>query len=394
MSDLSPMLADLPVISTHEHHRESDWYRGMTLDKLLANSYVGWTGLLPVRPENRQAFLDEVRHNTYFVWLERGLCAAHGIEPLTAANWDAASAAIERAYASPGWRVDCLRRHGHYRRAIQDSYWQPGHDLGLPDLFAPAFRINMFVMGHAPGARDHNGNSPWDDPGFRPATFEEYLELVEQRVAEARRRGVVALKSALAYDRDLRFKPRERDEAARAFGRPPAEASLFAVRAFQDFVFDHLCALAAKYELPFQNHTGLGQLDGTNPMHLRQMIVRHPRTKFVLLHGGYPWTGEVAALAHNYGNVYPDLTWLPLISTSAAIRALREWLETAHSSRSICWGGDCWTAEESVGAALALKHVLARTLGDIAREGLLAPADAERVARRICFENAAGLYGI
>ncbi|MHB1458857.1 MAG: hypothetical protein ACYC0V_18250, partial [Armatimonadota bacterium] len=46
--------------------------------------------------------------------------------------------------------------------------------------------------------------------------------------------------------------------------------------------------------MPFQNHTGLGKIAGSNPMNLVPMIEKHPETKFVLFHGGYPWTEQVA----------------------------------------------------------------------------------------------------
>ena len=90
-----------------------------------------------------------------------------------------------------------------------------------------------------------------------------------------------------------------------------------------------------------------GQNRGSNPMYLVPLIEKHPGTKFVLFHGGYPWTREIGGLLHNYPNVYADLVWLPLISPTAAVQALHEWIETAVTSEKITWGGDCWTPEET-----------------------------------------------
>jgi predicted TIM-barrel fold metal-dependent hydrolase len=138
----------------------------------------------------------------------------------------------------------------------------------------------------------------------------------------------------------------------------------------------------------------MGLLKGSSPMNLLPTIERHPRTRFVLFHGGYPWTSEVAALSHDHGNVYPDLAWLPLISTSAAARALTEWLEVCPSSARIAWGGDCWTSEESFAAALAFRHVLKEALSRLVRGGMMTASRAEVVARKLAHENAGVLYGL
>jgi predicted TIM-barrel fold metal-dependent hydrolase len=80
--------------------------------------------------------------------------------------------------------------------------------------------------------------------------------------------------------------PRERAE--RAFGRRPDELTAAEQKDFEDFMFEHVTGLAARYRLPFQIHTGWGQLEGSNPMLLVNLIESHPQTRFVLFHGGYP----------------------------------------------------------------------------------------------------------
>ncbi|HEY3418845.1 MAG TPA: amidohydrolase family protein [Armatimonadota bacterium] len=390
---LTAYVATLPIFSAHEHHQPDDYFRDFSLDRILTGSYVNWINPWDGQIPDREVLLDRVRHNAYFVWLQRGLQRIYGIDKLTAANWDAVSKIIQDAHASPTWHLEIFRNYGNYRRAIQDSYWNSGDDLGHPEFFSPTLRINCFVVCHHPEMRDHNGAS-WAQFNVPALDFDEYLEFIEETVRTRKAAGAVALKSALAYDRDIAFRPRERAEAARVFGKHPTEVSPEDQRAYQDFVYDYLCTLAAKYELPFQNHTGLALIGGSNPLNLEPMIARHPHTRFILFHGGYPWVGEIAGLAHNYRNVYPDLTWLPIISPTAAVRAVHEWLETTWSSRYLCWGGDCWCAEESVGASLAFKHVLATALAQKVDEGYFDMDDAECVARRLCYENGEYVYGI
>ena len=153
-----------------------------------------------------------------------------------------------------------------------------------------------------------------------------------------------------------------------------------------------ICEFAIEFDLPFQNHTGLGIISGSNPMNLEPVIARYPEIKFVLFHGGYPWCHEVGGLAHNYANVYPDLCWLPLISTTAATTALHEYLEVAQTSDRIAWGGDNWTSEESYGATLAYKHVVARMLTQKVHHGYFDMDEARILAERLFFRNARDIY--
>ena len=129
-------------------------------------------------------------------------------------------------------------------------------------------------------------------------------------------------------------------------------------------------------------------------MKFEPTIRRHPKTRFVLLHQGYPWTSEVAALAHTYPNVYPDTTWMPLISTTAAIRSLDELLETTPSCEKIGWGGDAWTFEETLAALLAWKHVVASVLAHRVDCGYMTKSRAFDLSRKLLGENVRGIYGL
>jgi len=124
---------------------------------------------------------------------------------------------------------------------------------------------------------------------------------------------------------------------------------------------------------------------------MREVIEKNPDTKFVLFHGSFPWLEDVLALAHNFPNVYPDICWLPLISTSAAIRMVDELIEVG-TTEKVCWGCDTWTSEESLGALLAARHVLSSSLAAKVKNGYLTMEDAKKIASRILYYNAKDLY--
>ena len=112
-----------------------------------------------------------------------------------------------------------------------------------------------------------------------------------------------------------------------------AELSAEEIKDFQDFILWRLCELSAKYELPFQIHTGHARIQGSNPMLLVDVIEANPRTQFALFHGGFPWIGESAAIAARHRNVHLDTVWLPTLSQTMARRALHEWLDVLPADR-------------------------------------------------------------
>lgn len=388
---LNDYIDQLPIISTHEHTMPFPPDQPGTLDYLFAHAYCGWCGIPTVGPGGRERFLELMNGKSYFVWYEKALDDLFGFGgKLTPGNWDEVSSKVAESVADPGFHEMVFRDKCRYRLAILDSYWDPGSNH-RPDLFAPTFRINSFIYGRSPETRDHNGNNAQLLYG-RCKDLDEYLAMIETQVARAKANGAVALKSALAYDRDLRFKPRDKREVAGLFNR--ANVTPDEETAFGDLVYDHICSLAEKYDLPFQNHVGLGKLGGSHPMGLVPMIEKHPGTRFVLFHMGYPWIDEVCALSHNYRNVYPDMCWVPSIGPSAAVRALNGLIETANDAGRACWGGDSWLLTESYAASLSMRWALKRVLREKVDYGYMTESDARAWADRILHQNAADIYGL
>ncbi len=57
-------------------------------------------------------------------------------------------------------------------------------------------------------------------------------------------------------------------------------------------------------------------------------------------------------------------------------------------------GGDCRAAEETYGAAMAWKHVIATVLASKVENRLLAKDNAYAIAAKLLHENARWIYGI
>jgi len=413
------LIESLPVISSHEHLLPDDLQTGLTLDRLLENSYV--TMIAGVRetqsgprkefwstsgkrrsyrlpgddPGLRGDFLEKARLNSKYFWLEKGLQRLYPLDgPLTPDNWEAVSACIAGKHANPQAHLEMLCDVGRYRRLVNDPYWDYGSDSGHPGLFSPTMRTDMFVAGFHPEVADHDGNSPF---AFYPQAprdnFDDYLDFLRALFTGWRAAGAVAMKSASAYERSLAYGEASFQAARKVFGQPPAAVTPPERTAYEDFMFGWFCRLCTELEVPFQVHTGLAWLAGSNPLAFEPVIDRHPDVHFVLFHAGYPWTGETAGLLHNHSNVSVDMVWVPMITTSGAVQALHEFLEVAHSMDLIAWGGDARTAEEAIGALLAWQHVVAKVLAEKVDDGTLDWSHAERLAHRLMYRNAARRYG-
>jgi hypothetical protein len=241
-TELSNVIASIRAINTHTHHEPDAFFEGFGLNTLLRNSYVAWCGAeFDDSRKSRQKYLDLVRTKSYFVWLQKSLRSLYGFsKDLSADNWDTYSDTINNAHAQPGWRKSILTDVCGYDRMILDAYWNPGSDNSDTALFAPTFRIDPLFLGYSRDVEDQDGNSVYglyDQVFHDPDAYMEFSrELITQRV----RGGCVALKNAAAYMRSLDFAPATKEQAARAFRDPSAEN----IKAFQDWFFSEVCALA------------------------------------------------------------------------------------------------------------------------------------------------------
>ncbi|MHB1151525.1 MAG: amidohydrolase family protein [Eubacteriales bacterium] len=379
------------IINTHSHHLTDDKFTGLTLYDVLNMSYISW--ISPVFENNetgRRTFFERMSCNTYFIWLAKSLGILYGNgEALNNANWSLIDDNLRSAHADKDHHMKILTGKCNYKTIILDKYDNPGSDNGYPDINRPAYRCDMFLHADNAEGKDQNNNNPFEAIGYKPDSLKEYIKCVREVVISKKSKGCAALKIAIAYERGLDFENSNYEKAEKAYLHP--DSSENEIKDLQDYIMFRLCDIAGELKMPLQIHTGLGNLKKTNAMQLRELVGFNPDTKFVLFHCSYPWFDDVLALTHNYRNVYPDLCWVPLISTSACERFLSEALEVGDSTR-FCWGCDTWTSEESFGAMLAVRQVIAGTLARKIDNGMMDMEYAAMLAKRILFDNAKELY--
>lgn len=381
------------IINTHSHLLTDNSIGDISLKELLQMTYISWGyPNFEDTNENRKKYTDTMYTNSYFYWMAKSLGELYcDNEPVSVDNWDKLEKNYKMANKNVNHGMEILKDICGYGSIILDDNQNPGSDRDFKKIVTPAYRCDPYFFGYSFQGRDSSGNNPYNMMGLKEKslTLCDYISQMENNIKHMKQKGCVAIKIAIAYERGIDFLNDDKSKAEKVFLEDNPTQSQ--IKDFQDYVMFCICRLAGKLDMPVQIHTGLGKLEKSNALSLKRIIHENPDTKFSLFHCGYPWMDDVMALLHNYRNVYPDLCWLPLISTGAAIRFIREALEVGDSQR-MCWGCDTWTPQESLGALLALRHCLATALSQMCEENILTVEKAKQACSNILKENPEKLY--
>jgi hypothetical protein len=412
LNTIQGFITSTKIVDVHEHHiPEILLSRDVNLLQLFQQSYAGWTqarpyalpserrevdpmlaGTPPTSWEALAPYLEHSGSSSFVRNLVRAVTELYGSgEPaITRKNWEALDAAVREHHQRPDWCPEVLRRAG-VERVITDPYTDPLLDAQktLGPNYNSVLRINSLACGWHADSSDHNGNRAHTllkRLGLTPASFHDYLDALEKLVDGLAGRHQVALKNALAYDRDVAFDEPDEKLARQAWGK--ASPSPGERKAFGDFVVDRLCALAGARDVPFQMHLGTAIIRGSHPLKAAGLIERHPRTRFLLMHLAYPWSHDLLGMAFVYRNIWLDLTWSLLLSPTHFKVALHEAIETLSDESRMMFGGDNWHVEETYGTLKLARQLLGEVLQEKIGAGYFWAQDAERLAARILRENA------
>jgi predicted TIM-barrel fold metal-dependent hydrolase len=400
---LEEHLAAAPVVDCHEHtFLPGAAPARVDLAVLIANSDVGDDMISAGMPEELRheltwataaPYLERVRNTGFYRSLILAFRELFGFDgdDLTEGDWQSISERLAAGNGRTDWYEEVLTRHGRIEAIlrIRGDEADP-YDLG-GRWFAPVIPFDPWIVARDPSERERLAASV----GGRASTLDEYLAALDAAVADVRTRGGVGVKSALAYRRDLGFGLVEAGDAARLYERRSPEAP--EARALEDFLVHAVADRAGAHGLPYQMHVGYGSWQrniaaGANPLLLNPLIEAHRATRFVLLHGGYPFIGELATMAKNHPNVYLECGWLAYIAPAAYRRAMAEWLDAVPANKLLAVGADCLHVEQTLGALLLTRRQLALALADKVGDGGWSMPLAEVVGRRLLARNAQELY--
>jgi predicted TIM-barrel fold metal-dependent hydrolase len=242
--------------------------------------------------------------------------------------------------------------------------------------------------------------------GARPATLAEYLARVVTPTLERQRQGgAVAEKFEAAYLRSLAFDKVDRAVAERIYaaGGAPDETGY---KPLQDFLFRYVAAECGRLGMAVHLHTMAGaggyfDVAGANPLNLEPALddPELRKTKFVMVHGGWPFTREITALLTK-PNAYLDFSAESLVLPAPTLGGtMREWL--SYVPEKVLFGTDAYPYSNEVGweesgwvAARNGRRALGIALTGMMRDGEITRQRAVELARMVLRENARKLYGL
>jgi hypothetical protein len=234
--------------------------------------------------------------------------------------------------------------------------------------------------------------------------FDGFIEAYRAAIGGLRDRGIVGMKSVIAYRSGLHVQEVDRDDAALAFAAVQESARRVGrLRIDSKPLLDHLIVIAveesARQGVPIQFHTGLGDpdLDLTlvDPAALRLLFSdRFRSAPIVLLHTGYPYIRSLAYLAAMFPNVYADMGETILFAAGEATEIYRELLGLAPASK-LLFSTDASLVPELywVGARIG-RRALARVLDEHIADGAIDERIALDWAERMLWRNSEAVYGL
>lgn len=409
------------IINTHEHQR---WpadleYNNYNFWTLLRKAYLNadlvsaggnWLTANDINHKSldelweiNHKWLEYSSQTSYYKHFITGLnlCYNRSDKITTKENIENLSKQIEEKYANyEAWLDECFQRF-NFETFFLDQYWNNHNSNINKNYFSFVLQTNT-LTGNISSAKIIYTDQNQEIQKLKSSSgintvkkLEDYLHFAEALIRDARDKGAVALKNSQAYWRTIEYENITKQRAEELFNKAP-EISQKQENELQDFMFHWILKKAAELDLPVQIHTGYLAGNGNNlengkPIKLNNLFLQHPKTKFDLFHGGFPWTGEWIALGKMFPNVYLNLVWLPQISKQRAITTFHELLDCVPYNK-ILWGGDCHLIEETVGSLQYGKEVVCIVLAQKVDNGEMELSQAKEIISAVFYDNAKSLF--
>ncbi|HEX6971629.1 MAG TPA: amidohydrolase family protein, partial [Limnochordia bacterium] len=408
--DLALWIETSPLCDTHEHLlSEAEWTaRPPDILRDLFDHYIAADLAVAGAPDAvRKALLDPsdpdvarrfaaiqpyweaVQYTGYGEAVRLAAREVYGLDALTPEGLAAANAQMAERLR-PGERLRLLRDVAGLDHVQIDDFRWPCE----PDLSGPTFFLyDLSWAGFASGRLDLEALERRTGIAVEDL---QTLSAAMERLFEAYGPLAIAVKSQHAYQRTLLWEERSDADAARALAailadpKGAAEADRLCLG---DWALARGVELAIRYNLPFKIHTGYyagyGRMpiERIRPGHLCALLARYPEARFVLMHTGYPYGGELLALAKHYPNVWVDLCWAWSIDPRATVDFVRRFIHTAPADKLFAFGGDTLSPTVALAYSRQARRWLTRALGAEVEEGDVTEAGAIDLAQRFMQRN-------
>lgn len=400
---LHTQISALPVIDCHEHTFLPEslpmpvdlWtvVRNSDLADDLISAGMPATNRQHLHWDNAAPYLPLVRNTGFYCSLILAFQWLFDFQDseLRADNWESLSTKIVDANARTDWYPAVLHQLGNIRLILRVQGDEADPFCVDRRYFAPLINFDDWIRADGPEQREKLASKA----GGQARTLKEYLSALDLAFEQTWAQGAVGVKSMLAYRRSLNYLQPDRTEIEAMFCR--RNLSEREAHTVEDFLVHEVAERAGRFQLPYQIHVGYGSWQsnitaGANPLYLNPLIEAHRNTQFVLLHGGYPFIGEMATLAKNHPNVFLEAGWLAYIAPAAYRRAMTEWLDSVPINKILAFGADCLHIEQTFGALILTRRLITKVLAAKILEWGWTESLGLECAARLLSRNALELY--
>lgn len=407
-------ISKMPVIDTHEHlhWREDEWCKNgddflreylahyLKSDMLSAGlkqedftKAMDMSRSLDERWSIVEPYWEFSRHTGYGRALDISVKGIYGIDGIRRETVEA----LNQMFLEN-------KKPGHFHRVLKELC---GIETSMLDVdafrangespfFKPVWQPRLYVM---PSKAEAGKLTEFikQNHGITVNSLDDWMDALAAEIDHIfRMHGVRVMKTAIAYARTLRFEQVAYHDAKAMFAAALAQWGSGNDDAFprelQDFMMHHTLKLADERGFTFQFHTGLLEgngnvLSNSDPALLTNLFLAYPNIDFDLFHIGYPYQGTACALAKMFPNVFVDMCWAHIISPSACVAALDDFLDAIPYNKISAFGGDYLFVDGVYGHLHLSRKNVSRTLaGKIAR-GVMNTDKALDIAAAMYYEN-------
>ncbi len=416
---LHEYVAGLEIIDTHEHTPGAEARRDPNADVLseyLIHYFscdlvsAGLTAARlefvrnPAEPLRKrwklaEPYWEAARNTGYGRALDLSARDLYGFDRIDRKTVEPLDEAFRAARAAGGHYQRVLKKMSKIRLSILDS------DLGCDKrYFRSTARLDDFIMvANAGQLRQLEKRS-----GLPIHNMADLEDACEKALDDAIKRGMLCLKSGLAYLRPLRYEKVTRSAAEAELNAVYADRNVAsggadgvwgATAKLQDYMMHHVCRLANARGLTFQFHTGIQEGNGnyvyhSDPALLTNLFIEYPDIRFDCFHIGYPYQQVLAALAKNFRNVFIDFCWAHIISPTASVAAMAEYLDSVPANKISGFGGDYCFVDGIYGHQAIARENIARTLAARVDLGVCDLDRAKQLATMLLHDNPVAIFGL
>ena len=241
--------------------------------------------------------------------------------------------------------------------------------------------------------------------------FKEAVDQFNQQTHDAVKKGVIGLKTVIAYSTGLEIMrwPEEKVQKAYKAIVEKVESGVsirdifYGTSDHPKILLDYFIYLgledSVELKVPFQMHAAMGSiplldLRKANPILLHDFIndPSAKNAKIILTHGGYPYVEEAGFIVNTYPNVFLDFSeTIPHISIGIKEKLLN--LFEMAPTNKIMYGSDGYTTPEQFWiSAVLTKKALEQALNGLVESKEIDEEWAQEIADQILSENAKRIF--